>query len=394
MKKRPWEKRYAFARSVAKGMVIRVARKRYGFKVPKIELPDGPCLVLCNHVTTYEPLLVVAACKKPLRAVIAKDFIRFNWRKSLQYWFSPIWKDKSLQDPSVPLAIIRSVRAGDSVLLFPEGNRTFSSRLCYISDATAKLVRSCKADVVYLNVTGGFSIDPRFSLDFRKGEMDIKMRGILKKEDIAKMSIPEIKQNIIENLTVNDVPSATPSISDKRAEKLERVLYRCPVCHSLGHIHSEGNLVKCDSCGLEVAYGEYLTFENPNKENFPHHELYDWFIEQEEYVRSTSFSPEDLIYEEGDVNLEDIDLDHQTMLLEHAPIKMFGSKLVVGDRVFPFEEIAEIAVSGKQTFLFYSEGITYRVSSSIVGWNPLKYMQMFYHIRNKTSGQDDSFLGI
>ena len=394
MKKRRWEKRYAIARLFGRRMVFQVARKRYGFKVPKIELPDTPCLVLCNHVTTYEPLLVVAACKKPLHAVIAKDFIRFRWRKFLQYWFSPIWKDKSLQDPSVPLAIIRSVRAGDSVLLFPEGNRTFSSRLCHISDATAKLVRSCKVDVVYLNVTGGFSIDPRFSLDFRKGEMDIKMRGILKKEDIAKMSIPEIKADIIEKLTVQDIPSAVPSISDKRAEKMERVLYRCPVCHSLGHIHSEGNLVKCDSCGLEVTYGEHLTFENPNKEEFKHHELFDWYAEQEEYVRSTSFLAEDLIYEENDVNLEDIDLDHQTTLLEHVPIKMFGSRLEVGDHVFPFEEIAEIAVSGKQTFLFYSEGITYRVSSSIVGWNPLKYMQMFYHIRNKLAGQDDSFLGI
>ena len=393
-KKKKWAKRFLLARAVCRPFVAHLARKEYGFKIPKITLPDGPALIFCNHVTTYDPLLIVAAFKKPCHIVVAKDFIRMKWRKSVQKWFSPIWKDKSLQDPAVPMEIIRYLRAGESVMVFPEGNRTFSSRLCYIGESTAKLARSCRSDILFLNIIGGFTVDPRFSLDFRKGQMEIVYRGMLKKEDVAKMELEEILEKIKENLTVNEIPSQVASISDKRAEKLERVLYRCPVCHGLNHIHSEGNLVKCDACGLEVTYGEHLTFESPNNDKFYHHELFDWFQEQEAYVRSTTFGPNDTIYEESDVNLEDIDLDHQTTLLEHVPVLMDGSSLKIGDRLFKFDEIKEMAVSGKQNLLFYSDGITYRLSSSIVGWNPLKYMQMFYHIRNVSTGQEDKFLGI
>ena len=198
-KKKKWAKRFLLARAVCRPFVAHLARKEYGFKIPKITLPDGPALIFCNHVTTYDPLLIVAAFKKPCHIVVAKDFIRMKWRKSVQKWFSPIWKDKSLQDPAVPMEIIRYLRAGESVMVFPEGNRTFSSRLCYIGESTAKLARSCRSDILFLNIIGGFTVDPRFSLDFRKGQMEIVYRGMLKKEDVAKMELEEILEKIKEN---------------------------------------------------------------------------------------------------------------------------------------------------------------------------------------------------
>ena len=369
-------------------------KRRYGYDIPMLNIPEGNNLILCNHVTTYDPFILIAACDKPARVVIAKEFVPLRFRRLLGKRFNPIWKDKNLKDPSVALEIVRTLRKGDSVFLFPEGNRTFSTKLCYIGESIAKLAESGKANIIYVNIVGGLTIDPRFGLRFRKGHIDMFIRGMLKKEDMANMSLEEIHQDICKNLSVEEVPSKYPSVSKKRAEKLERVLYRCPVCHELCHIRSEGNLVKCDACGLEVTYGEHLLFENPNKEGFPHHDLYDWFKEQEDFVRSSTFSPDEIILEEDHVNLEDINLDHEIFLDKDVHISLSGTSLKVGEREFKISDIKEITVSGKQNFIFYVGDTIYRVSSKIAGFNALKYMQVYYRIRHQASGEDDSFLGI
>ena len=387
-------RKYRFASVFVKPAVRRAAKKNYGFTIPHFELPKGANLVLCNHVTTYDPFMVMACFDEPLYPVTAKDFIKLNLRKMLERFFSPIWKDKSLQDAGIALTMLRRLKEGESILLFPEGNRTFSTHLCAIAPSIAKLISRSKANLVFVNVVGGLTIDPRFALDFRKGEMEIKLRKVIAKEELEKMSLEQVMEAVKENLTVNEIPSTSPSFSEKRAEKLERVLYRCPVCHGISSIVSEGNLVRCTECGLEVTYGEHLLFENPNKPEFQHPDLYSWFAEQERYVRDYQAAEGVAIYEEDNVNLEEIGLDHENRLFSNVRISMNDKVLQVGEMDFPLDEIMEIAVSGRQTFLFYFKKQTFRVSSDKVGFNALKYMQMYYHLRAQKAGEPSDFLGI
>ena len=387
-------RRYNLASIFVKPAVRRLAKKDYGFALPHLKMPEGANLVLANHVTTYDPYMIMACFDKPLYPVTAKDFIQLKKRKSLQRYFSPIWKDKSLQDAGIALTMLRRLKEGENILLFPEGNRTFSTHLCVIAPSIAKLIAKSKANLVFVNVVGGLTIDPRFALDYRKGEMDIKLRKVISKKELAKMSLEEVMKAVEENLTVNEIPSTSPSFSEKRAEKLERVLYRCPVCQSISTIVSEGNLLRCTKCGLEVTYGEHLLFENPNKPEFKHPDLYSWYEEQERYVRDYPIVKGARIYEEDDVNLEEIGLDHENRLLSNVRIALDDETLEVGDMSFPLDEIMEIAVSGRQTFLFYFKKQTFRVCSDKVGFNALKYMQMYYHIRAQKAGEPSDFLGI
>ncbi|MCR5490866.1 MAG: 1-acyl-sn-glycerol-3-phosphate acyltransferase [Bacilli bacterium] len=388
--------RFRMGSFVARIVFGRIARKQFGIKLRKnIEMPKGPKIVMCNHVTTYGPYMVALSLKGVYHMMAAKDFVPFKYRRLLNYWFSPIWKDKSLHDSGLVMDCLRLLRKGESILFFPEGNRTFSTHLCYISPATAKLVAKSKATVVYVNVKGGLTVDPRFSLDIRKGKFEISVRKVRTPEEIASMSLEELRNDIIENLTVDDVPSPWPSISERRAEKLERVLYRCPCCGKISTIRSEGNLVKCDACGLEVTYGAHLLFENPNKEGFRHKELYTWYAEQEEYVRGYEAKPGELIYSDPHVSLHRIALEHRDEpVVEDAELKMTDETISFGDFSIPLDEIIEMAVTGKQAFLFYHNKETYRASSSTIGFNALKYLQMHYHLRNKKTGASDDFLGI
>lgn len=380
-----------FARIILGGLI----RRKYGLKLQKIVLPKGPKIIMCNHVTTLGPFTVMMSIREPIHGMVAKDFIPLKYRKLIDFFFSPIWKDKSLHDSGLVMECFRYLKAGENVFFFPEGNRTFSTHLCYIPPATAKMVARSKATIVYLNLRGGITVDPRFGLENRKGHMEFGIRAIRTPEEIAKMSEAEVLEDIKKNLSVEDVPSPWPSISDKRAEKLERVLYRCPTCGALSKIRSEGNLVKCDSCGLEVTYGEFLTFENPNQEGFKHKDLYSWYSEQEEYVRAFKPAPGQTIYSDSHVTLSDIALDRKSIpLATDVEMKLTPEALSFGDISLPLGEVFEMACTGKQSLLFYHDKKTYNVSSSVVGFNALKYLQMFYHLRNLHEGVNDDFLGI
>ena len=53
-----------------------------------------------------------------------------------------------------------------------------------------------------------------------------------------------------------------------------------------------------------------------------------------------------------------------------------------------------MTVSGKQTLIIYIGSDSYRIASPTIGFNPIKYMQKYYHITNINLGFEDKFLGI
>jgi len=62
-----------------------------------------------------------------------------------------------------------------------------------------------------------------------------------------------------------------------RAEGLERVLYRCPVCGAEGQLQGVGSRLHCRGCGAEWQLDEYGVLQG-EKNPYPH--IPDWFAWQ------------------------------------------------------------------------------------------------------------------
>ena len=368
------------------------SKNNFKSKIYKLPTSNRPYLILSNHQTTDDPCLLIGSFKDIIYPVTSKDFIPIKLRKLIHEYTGPIYKAKTLKDLGAVKEILQVLREGNNVLIYPEGNRTFSGELCYISDSTIKLIIKTKANICFYNFNGGYGYDPRYSTSKRKGKFNGEIRTIIPYEEIEKMSFEEIKKCVTENLSVIEAPTNNLYKSNNRAEKLERALYRCPICNSINTLESKGNTIICHKCSLEVQYNANLTFSSTNP-NFKHITVADWFKEQEDFIRNYEIKKDEIIFEEGNVKLEQLFFDHE-VLITNGNLSMNDAYIQVNDYRLNFNEVKEMTVSGKQTLIVYLGNDSYRISSTKVGFNPIKYMQMYYHITNTKLGFKDEFLGI
>ena len=100
-----------------------------------------------------------------------------------------------------------------------------------------------------------------------------------------------------------------------------------------------------------------------------------------------------VVVRNGLILVEQLFFDNE-VLITSGHLSMSDSYIQVDNQRLSFDQVKEMTVSGKQTLIVYIGGDSYRISSSKVGFNPIKYMQMYYHITNVKLGFKDEFLGI
>lgn len=385
-------KHHDFANRIIKPILRLYSFKKNHFKSKVYKLDKNKSyIILANHQTTWDPILLYCSFKNIIYPVMAKDFIPVKYRKLIYKYLGPVLKAKTLKDLQAVKNMLQVVKEGNNLYLYPEGNRTYSGELCYFSDATIKFIKKAKCDVVYYNFKGGYGVDPRWGTSIRKGKFEGEIRSILPFEEIEKMSIEELLAHTKKELSVVEAPSENEYKSSKRAEALERTLYRCPICKNISKLHSQGNYLSCE-CGLKVEYTSKLTF-NCSDLRFKYKTVNDWFVDQEKWIRSYEYQGSDPIFEDENIILHKIFIDHNEEVTR-GKLSLYEDYLLIGEKRFDFSSIIEMTVSSKQTLIFYVDDISYRLSSDIVGVNFIKYMQMYYHLNNKKLGFADDFLGI
>ncbi|HEX9628257.1 MAG TPA: lysophospholipid acyltransferase family protein [Acidiferrobacterales bacterium] len=126
-------------------------RRYHRLRHNRLDLPArGPAIVAANHVSGLDPLLLVAASRRPLRFIIAREQYRRAWLTWLFRAIGCIPVDRST-NPRRALAAARAALArGEVVALFPQG------RIHLDHEPPARL----KAGVHYLAQATGAPIFP------------------------------------------------------------------------------------------------------------------------------------------------------------------------------------------------------------------------------------------
>jgi 1-acyl-sn-glycerol-3-phosphate acyltransferase len=92
-------------------------------------IPDeGPAVVVCNHVSYVDALVISAACRRPVRWVMdhrifGTPFLSFFFRTIRAIPIAPAREDPKLLDEAYA-EIARALASGELVGLFPEGRLT------------------------------------------------------------------------------------------------------------------------------------------------------------------------------------------------------------------------------------------------------------------------------
>ncbi|MBI5792415.1 MAG: MFS transporter [Rhodocyclales bacterium] len=102
----------------------------YRLRVQELDqVPDeGPAVIVCNHVSFVDALVIMAACKRPIRFVMDHHIFRwpvlnFVFRTSKAIPIASAKEDPAMMEKAFD-EVARALDAGDLVGIFPEGKIT------------------------------------------------------------------------------------------------------------------------------------------------------------------------------------------------------------------------------------------------------------------------------
>ncbi len=126
----------------------------YRFKAVDVDqhVPDEGAVVLaCNHVSAVDPLLIMAACRRPVRFVVAPELLA----KPVLGWVLRQSRAIPLGDAAaVRREIAATLAAGDLVGIFPEGRPTTDGDMRPCEPALVELIAATGAPTVPMALVG------------------------------------------------------------------------------------------------------------------------------------------------------------------------------------------------------------------------------------------------
>ncbi|MCL2003108.1 MAG: 1-acyl-sn-glycerol-3-phosphate acyltransferase [Oscillospiraceae bacterium] len=220
--------------------------------------PKGPFIVVSNHVSFMDFLLVMLAVyPRRLNALAAQKFFFYRPLN----WFLPLMGciPKNLFDPDVRAVIgLKAVlKRGGRILLFPEGRCTVAGDYMGMHKAAGKLIQKLETPVLSCRLEGSYVCMPFWRKGFRFGRVRVTLANLFSAEETRSLTVDGINQRIDARLSGADSPPPPKPLRTfglkRLAEGLHNILYWCPKCDRELTLETEGCAIRCTACGNAAA---------------------------------------------------------------------------------------------------------------------------------------------
>ncbi|MGI5977608.1 MAG: lysophospholipid acyltransferase family protein [Candidatus Limivicinus sp.] len=347
---------------------------------------DGPCIIISNHVTGWDPLLLAMSFPKNKIYFISSEHI-FRWgliSKIIINLMAPIPRKKASLGTDTVIMSLRHLKAGHTIGLFAEGNSSWNGLSEDVFPATGKFVRSSRATLVTYRIEGGYLSAPRWGRGVRRGKIYEHPVNIYTPEQLRNMTADEItrhiNQDIYENAWGRQKTEHTKYKGRNPARYIERVLFMCPKCRKIDTLKGAGNMVRC-SCGYETKYSELCTFEPPK----PFENIAQWDEWQLRSLKRGEFVHGSEFFSNDNMRLVEIKAGHGEDKIAEGKLSITTKNLSIEKEVFLLSDISMMSLvqGGK---LLFSCGDRY---FEIQAENPSclrKYMAVWENYKEKLKG--------
>lgn len=376
------------------------ARLKYNIKIKRFrEQGKRQYLVLLNHQTAFDQFFVGLAFRGPMYYVASEDLFSKGWVSSLiKYLVAPIPIKKQTTDVRAVLNCIKVAKEGGTIVIAPEGNRTYSGKTEYMSDSIVSLAKKLGLPIALYRLEGGYGVHPRWSDVVRHGKMTGYVSEVIEPEEYREMTDEELFSRIEQGLYVNEAVADGEYKHKNLAEYLERAVYVCPRC-GLSEFESNGDIISCKKCGLSARYTEKKELV-PLEGDFPFGFVNDWYDYQSDFMNSfdpTAHTDTPLYEEVGDLS-EVIVYKEKIPVAQDAKISLYGNRIVISggeeELNLDFDTVSAVVVLGKNKLNIYYGDKLYQIKSD-KRFNALKYVHMYYRYKNIKKGDGNGkFLGL
>ncbi len=220
-----------------------------------------PYLMLANHESFFDFYYISKMNHPKNPAYMVNDYycslpILRRFAKSMTI----IPKKLFVADMKSAMGILRTIRSGYPIVIFPEGRLSPDGRSNPIIDGGA-FYKRLNVDIVLVKITGAYFSNPKWRKKRFVSDIKVKVELVLKADEIQNMEADELDRIIASTLFTD--ASETPCGSFPQRNKavgLENILYRCADCGSLYTTIGKGNDLICTKCGSKHTLNEKYHF--------------------------------------------------------------------------------------------------------------------------------------
>lgn len=381
------QKRHRFLWKILYTLLRPYLIHRFGFSHDKASR-DEACLIISNHVTNWDPLLLAMSFRDQHISFVASEHLfRMGWLSRLIQWLvALIPRRKGSTGMDTAMACLRQLRDGKSVCIFGSGETTWDGLTVPVLPATAMLAQVSGATLLTYRIDGGYLTNPRWGKGIRKGKMHGQVVRAYSPAELKAMKKEEILEAINRDInedTWADQRSEPVRYKGKnRAQYMESALFLCPECRQIGTLKGEGDRIRC-SCGLDLQFTEEGFFSPAE----PYETIAQWEAWQLEAFRTGDYQQPAGGIADDDVSYIKVDNDHAVTQLAEGRLTLQDGKLTIGEHTLLLPEISNMAIVRTNRLIFSMNGEYYELKSQVRGRCMRKYLLAWQNARDAAKGE-------
>ncbi len=133
----------------------------------------GPFLLIANHQSVLDPILIQTVCPRPLHTMAKST----QFASPSMRWLMPRLKSFPVRrfepDPQAVRLVLRRLREGHGVGIYIEGERSWDGRLQAPRRGTVRLILRAGVPVVPAAIAGSYEAWPRWDRGLRRSDVAI-----------------------------------------------------------------------------------------------------------------------------------------------------------------------------------------------------------------------------
>lgn len=213
--------------------------------------PREPYVLLGNHAHRRDPWVIGSLLTRTIRYMANLE----GTNPALAVFAGLVGaygKRKGAPDYAALKRTLDLGRAGETLGIFPEGDRTWDGRPLPIRPGLGKLLRALGLPVLLARQEGSYLTGPRWAESERRGRWTVEFRALPR--DAVLDEAPEaLERTIRDYLSADDLEN--PSLREVRFEcpapaaGIGRLLWLCPSCGGEDSVEGDGFRIRCRVCG-------------------------------------------------------------------------------------------------------------------------------------------------
>lgn len=384
----PHRRRHSFFYRLLRPLVVMFLKIKFKYRFKRAKVKDmDNYIVLSNHTTDYDPVLVASSFRRPMYFVGSEHITRWQTAyRLLNFCFAPIMRYKGSVASSTVKDILRRIWGGANVCLFAEGVRSWDGETGPILPSTAKLIKSAGCGLVTYRLTGGYFVSPNWSEGngVRRGKISGAPVNYYTREQIASMSEEEIyniiTKDLYENAYLTQYKEKSKYTGKALAERLENLIFICPKCKSHDTLHSHDSKVSCCKCNLEFGFNEYGEIEGLQEKNV-------FALAQWQNSEIATNAKDKMVYTCPNATLSTLSIDHKKTLILEGKLSLSPKTLKCGDREFQIKDIVDLAIFGRHGIVFSHDNTYYEITPD-KNYSAYKFVLYYKAIINKSTKKE------